>query len=125
MKNNCGYVALMTVLILGVVASVIATSLVMMGLDHSRTALSESRSAIAKSAADACIDDALRQIRLVPSYAGTGNLTLADATCSYTVIAASTSSITAMGISGNSTRRATVNLSARMPNIVISKWEEN
>ena len=120
-----GYVALMTVIILGVVATLVATSLVLLGLGHTRSSLSESQSAGSKAAADACIDDALRQIRLSSSYTGNGNLSLTGATCTYTVIAGSTGSIVATGVSGNTTRRVTVDISSRTPNIVFTKWQEN
>ena len=120
-----GYVALMTVIILSVVATVVATSLVLLGLGYSRTALSESQSAMAKSAADACAEDALRQIRLVSSFGGNGGLTLTNATCTYVVSSNATGSVIAIGYSGNITRRVTIDISARIPNIAFTKWQEN
>ena len=122
-----GYVALMTVIVLGAVATVVATSLVLLGLGHSKTALIESQSSQAKSAADACVEDALRQIRLLSSYTGNGSLTLSSTSCTYTVTntGGNTRQITASGISGNNTRRITANISALSPNIVFSQWQEN
>jgi len=122
--NNPGYIALMTVIIMGVIVSVIATSLVLLGLGHSRTSLSEIQSANARLAADACTEDALRQIRLSPTFTGNGSLTLDNATCSFTVQNTTTFSITSTGVSGNSTRRVEVDLSARTPSILITKWQE-
>ncbi|MEI6228436.1 MAG: hypothetical protein WCP11_00185 [Candidatus Saccharibacteria bacterium] len=119
-----GYVALLTVVILGVVAAVIATSLVLLGLGHSRTALSEVQSASAKAAADSCAEEGLKQIRLSASYTGTGSLTLSNATCTYSVSASATSSVTATGISGNVTRRVTIDISSRTPSLVFTKWQE-
>lgn len=123
--NNSGYVAILTVIILGIVVTIIATSLVLLGLGHTRSSLSESQSASAKSAADACTEAALKQIRFLPAFTGSSGLTLTGSTCTYTVSAAITSSITATGISGNSTRRVVVDLSARTPNIIFTKWQEN
>lgn len=122
--NNSGYIALITVLILGVVVSVIATSLVLLGLGHARTSLSVVQSASAKSAADACTEEALRQIRLVSSFTGSGNLTFTSSTCSYTVINSTTSSIISTGVSGNTTRRVNVDISSRTPSIVFTNWQE-
>jgi hypothetical protein len=124
-KNNSGYVAILTVMILGIIVTVIAASLVLLGLGHTRSSLSESQSANAKSAADACTEAALKQIRFVPTYTGSDGLTLSGSTCTYTVSAAVTSSITATGVSGNSTRRVVVDLSSRTPNIIFTKWQEN
>lgn len=124
-RDNSGYIALLTVVVLGAIVTVIATSLVLLGLGHTRTSLSESQAANAKSAADACTEAALVQIRLSSSFTGSGGLTLSGSTCTYTVSAASTSSITSVGISGNSTRRVSVDLSARTPSIIFTKWQEN
>ncbi len=123
-RSDSGYIALITVIVLGVVVSVVATSLVLLGLGYSRTSLSEMQSASAKSAADACVEDALRQIRLLPSFTGSGNLTLNNASCSYTVANSTTSSIVSSGISGNVTRRVTVDISSRTPTILFTKWQE-
>lgn len=123
--NNSGYVALLTVIVMGAVVTVIATSLVLLGLGHSRSSLSESQAASAKSAADACTENALVQIRLLSSFTGSGNLTLSGSTCTYIIANTVTSSIVAVGVSGNSTRRVTVDLSLRTPTIVFTKWQEN
>jgi hypothetical protein len=121
-----GYVALITVVILGVVATVVATSLVLLGLGHSRSALSENQTSQAKTAADACAEDALRQIRLSSSYTGTGNLTLTGATCSYTVTntGGTTRQVVSSGVSGPNTRKNTILISALSPNIVFTSWQE-
>lgn len=120
-----GYIALLTVIIMGAVVTVIAASLVLLGLGHSRSSLSESQAASAKSAADACIESTLVRIRLSSSFTGNGSLALSGSTCTYTVSNTITSSIIATGISGNSTRRVTVDLSSRSPNIVFTRWQEN
>ena len=124
-SRSSGYVAILTVIILGIVVTVIATNLVLLGLGHTRSSLSESQSASAKSAADACTEAALKQIKIVPAFIGSGGLTLSGSTCTYTVSAAVTSSITATGLSGNSTRRVVVDLLSRTPNIVFTKWQVN
>lgn len=124
-EMQSGYVALLTVIILGIIVSVIATSLVLLGLGHTRTSLSEVQSASSKSAADACTEAALRQIRLTPAFTGSGGLTLSGSTCTYVISAATTSSILSVGTSGNSIRRVAVDLSSRTPNIIFTKWQEN
>lgn len=122
-----GYVALMTVIVLGVVATVVATSLVILGLGHSRSALSENQTAQAKVAADACSEEALKQISLSSSYTGTGNLTLSTGVgCSYTVTNTGGPSrqITSSGTSGPNIRKETITITAVTPNIVFSSWQE-
>lgn len=123
--RETGYIAMLTVVILGVVVTVITTSIVLLGLGHTRSSLSENQSSIAKSMADTCAEIALKQIRLNPAFTGSGNLSLSGATCNYTVISAVTSSISSTGVSGNSTRRVTIDLSSRVPSIVFTKWQEN
>lgn len=127
MKNNLkdsGYIALITVVILGAVVAVIAVSLVLLGLGHTRTSLSEIQSANALSAANSCAEEALKKIRMQHLYTGTGGLTLADSTCTYTVLATTTSSIVAVGISGSVTRTIDIDLSARTPNIIFTNWQD-
>jgi Tfp pilus assembly protein PilX len=123
--NQSGYVALLTVIVLGVVVTVITTSIVLLGLGQERTSLSESQSVSAESAADACTEMALKQIRLVASYTGSGSLILSGSTCTYTVSNVTVASILVTGISGDSTHRVIVDLSSRTPNIVFTKWQEN
>ena len=123
-----GYVALMTVIVLGMVATVIATSLVLLGLGHSRSALSENQSTQAKSAADACAEEALRQIRVTPAYTGinVAGPTLVGSTCTYTVTntGGNNRQITTTGIAGNNTRKVSISITALTPNIVFSSWQE-
>ena len=120
-----GYVALLTVIILSAVATVIATSLLLLGLGHSRSALSENQTTQAKAAADGCTEEALRQIRLSSSYTASNvAINFTGSSCTYTVVAGTTGSITATGTSGNNIRKVTIDLSARTPNIVFTKWQE-
>jgi hypothetical protein len=112
------------VIVLGAVVTMIATSLVILGIGHSKSALSEFQSASAKVAADSCADEALKQIRLSSSFTGSGNLVLSNSTCTYAVTNNSTASVTSVGLSGNSTRRVTIDISARTPSIIFTKWQE-
>ena len=121
-----GYIALLTVIIIGAVATVVATSVVLLGLGQSRSALSESQSVQARAAADACTEKALELIRLTSYYTGTGSLTVTGGSCSYTVTntGGTTRQITASGTVGNNVRKNTVSITALSPTIVYSSWQE-
>lgn len=119
-----GYISLIAVTVIGAVVTVVAMGLVLLGLGHTRTSLSEIQSANALAAANSCAEEALNQIGLSSIYTGTGGLTLANATCTYTVIAASTSSIVATGVSGSVTRAVDIDLSARSPSITFTSWQD-
>ena len=127
MRIKNGYVALVTVIVLGSVATLVASTLLLLGLGHTRTALTESQSIQARASADACVEESLRQLRLSSSFTGTGNLILSGSSCSYNVVntGGSTRQIITSGISGNSTRRNTVDVLSLSPNIVFNKWQEN
>jgi hypothetical protein len=87
-KNNKyekGYVALISVLIIGVVGVVISVSLLLLGIGQSKTSFSIDQSNQAKALADSCTFEALERIRLNSTYTGSGSITIGTDSCSFTV----------------------------------------
>ena len=82
-----GFITLVSVLVVGAVGTAISASVVLLGLGASRTSFAIEQSNQAKALSIACSDEALMQIRYDTSYSGSGNLTLGQGTCSYTVAA--------------------------------------
>jgi len=121
-----GYIALISVLIIGAVSVAVAVSLILLGLNFSRTGFSLENSQIAKAYANACAETALQQIRNSTPYTGSGSLSFAQGTCAYTVAntGGSTRKITASGTVGAIVRRVQITISAINPLIVISSWQE-
>jgi len=126
-RQRGGYIALTTVLIVGMVASLIVVSLLALGLGYSRSSASTVSSAQARSAADACAEEALRQIRLNTNYTVTGaTLTIGSSSCSYTVTntGGATRQIDATGTALTAVLKERVVISALSPKITVSSWQD-
>ena len=124
--NQRGYILLLSVLVLGAVGLAITLSLLLTGLDASRTVSVSDRASESKALADACAEEALQQIRSNTAYAGSGNLFFNGGSCSYMVTntGGNTRQVTASGIMGDIIRRLTINVSAINPLITYSSWQE-
>lgn len=121
-----GYVALISVLIVGAIGAAVATSLLVLGIGVSRTSFSQEQSAQAQALADACAEEALQQIRDATSFTGTGSLTLGQGACAYAVTnqGGSNRTITASGTVGATTRKIKTFVNAINPTIGIVSWQE-
>src|SRR5690348_9220362 len=110
MINDRGYIALLSVLILGAATTAIALVLLSTGADTQRSVLVTQRSAQARQLASACAEEALQQVHDTTSFTGTSSLTLGAGTCSYTVsdTGASTRTVAASGTVGSVVRKLTV-----------------
>ncbi len=124
-KNN-GYVALIAVLTVGAVGTVLVTGVILLGLAWSRTSFTAQQSFQAKTLADACMEDALQNIKNSITFAGNGTLTFGQGSCNYTVTnnGAQNRSIVAKGFVGNLVRKVNVNLDKIAPAINITSWQE-
>ncbi len=121
-----GYIALISVLIVGAIGTVIGVSLLQLGLSTSRSSFAQHQSNQAKGLANACAEEALQQIRDNTSFTGTGNLTLGQGTCTYTVTAGAgeNRTIQSSGTVGSITRKLEVTITTINPQIIVSTWEE-
>ena len=121
-----GYIALITVLVIGTVGIAIVTSLILMGLGSSRISFSLEQSDQAKALANACAEEALQQIRDSTPFTGTRNLTLGHGSCSYTVIPGENQNrtITSTGTVGTIIRKIRVTIDNITPSINITSWQE-
>lgn len=123
---NRGYITLISVLIALALGSAIAMSVVLLGLGSARDSLALDQSYKAKALADTCAEEALQQIRSATSFSGTGNLTLGQGTCTYTVTntGSENRSITASGTIGTIVRKIQIGVTKITPKIIISSWQE-
>lgn len=121
-----GYIALITVLVTGAVGVAIAVSLLLLGLGSSRTSFALEQSNQAKALANACAEEALQQIRDSTSFTGTGNLSLGQGTCSYTVTndGGENRTVTASGTVGTVVRKVKIIINAINPAIILASWQE-
>lgn len=125
-KKPRGYIALISTLIIGAVATLIATSLILLGIGTSRSSFDVKKGMQARALANACAEEALQQIRSADSFNGTGNLGFDSGTCDYTVsqTGGENRSIIASGISQNMHRKVEIEVGTIYPKLVINKWLE-
>jgi hypothetical protein len=121
-----GYIALISVLVVGAVGISVTVSLILLGLGSSRTSLALEQSNQARGLVNACAEEALQQIRNSTPYTGTGTLTLGQGDCNYTVTSqgGSNRTVDSTGIVGTVTRKAKIIISAIQPKIIVTSWKE-
>jgi hypothetical protein len=125
-KNGAGYITLISVLVVGAVGIAISTSLILLGLGSARISFAVEQSNQAKALANACVEEGLQQIRDSMPYTGSGNLTLGQGTCSYTVASqgGQNRTITAIGTVGTIMRKVKVIIDKINPAIQVVSWQE-
>lgn len=125
-KSQKGYVALISVLVMGAVGVSVGVSLILLGLSFSRTSLVVEQSNQAKALANACSEEALQKIREGINFSGSGNLSLASGTCSYTVtkLTGKNRTISATGTVGTIVRKVSIQTSSMNPSVTVTSWQE-
>jgi len=121
-----GFITLVTVLIVGVVGVSIASSLILLGVDASRTSFAEERSARARALANTCAEDALERVRISPSYTGTATNIFPDGSCAYTIASqgGENRTIAASGTIDTIIRKSKISIDRINPTIRITSWQE-
>lgn len=121
-----GYITLMSILIVGAVGLAIASSLLLFGINSSRSSLAFEQSKEAKALASACVEEALGEIRDNTSFSGSGNLSLGLGSCSYTVInlGGQSREIRSTGTMKAIVRKVRVTIDAINPTINVTSWQE-
>jgi hypothetical protein len=125
-QNDNGFIALLSVLILGVITLSITVSILLLGVDALRSAQTVADSTRARGLATLCSERALEEIRQNPLFSGTESIVVSAGYCEYTVsnLGGSNRDIESRGVSGNVTRRVLVEVDQIYPTIHISKWQE-
>jgi hypothetical protein len=113
-------------LVAGAIGSVVAVSVLLLGLDSMRSSFDFQTSSSAWAFANVCAEEGLQQIRTSASFTGTGTVVFASGSCSYTVTntGGSTRTIVASGTVASTTRRSAIAITKIMPRIVVSSWQE-
>jgi len=125
-----GYVALMSLLVVGAAGLAVSISLILFGVGSTRSSFVIEQSGQSKNIANACAEEALKKIRNSLAYTGNGNLTLGQGTCSYAVSAGSgqARTITVSATAGTAprtiTRKIQISISQITPRINVSSWQE-
>ncbi len=124
-KYNKGYIALMSVILMGALGVAVMVSVISQGITSSKTELSLQQSGQARVLATACVEEALQIILETATTARTSALTLGTGSCSYSITKPSTSVIiNSTGNYGTLVKRVQVILSTSSPSIVLSSWQD-
>ena len=83
-KNQAGFMALVTILVITTVALILATSASILGIGELQMGFNNKQSIESLAVADACLDEALIRLRRDNSYSS-GSLNVGDNSCTITV----------------------------------------
>lgn len=121
-----GYIALISVLIISAIVVLIATSASLVSISESDMGLEENQAWESFYLATACAEEALQKIQDSSSFSGSGNLSLGQGSCTYTVTKLTSQNrvITASGTVRNITRKVKITLDKINPNINITFWQQ-
>lgn len=116
----------MAVLIVGAASLAIGLALLATGADSQRATLVIQQSIQARSLATACAEEALQEIHDDTAFTGTGNLSLGQGTCSYTVTntGGSNRTITTSGTVNGVVRKLEIYATINVSSISITSWQE-
>lgn len=121
-----GYIALITVLIVGSASLAIGLALLLAGTDSQKTILSMQQSTQARSMAVSCAEEALQQMHDSTTFSGTNNLSIGGGTCAYTVtdLGGSSRRVDASATVGTVARKVQVYATIGASSISITSWQE-
>lgn len=125
-KTN-GYIALVSVLVVGSIALASAVSLLMLGIDASRTALTNTQAAQARSLTNTCAEVALDKLRQDTAYQGDETVALAGGFCTIAPFSFPDPTRPLIHLTATvngSVRKLSIQVAALTPQIQIESWEE-
>ena len=122
-----GYVLLIAVIAIGAVASIILSSLLLLGTSAGQVSHSVRRGAQAFAAAQGCAEYALLKLRESPSYSGNEMQALDAGTCEVLPIGGMGNNnrfICVEGVAGENTRRLEIVVRQILPQVRIDSYQE-
>jgi hypothetical protein len=121
-----GYIALISIMIVGAATMAIALTLLTTGTDAQRSNLIAGQSVQARQLAHGCAEEALQKVRESTSFTGTNTLSIGAGNCTYIVTntGAATRTITTSGTVGDVVRKVTVYATIGSSSISIISWQE-
>jgi len=125
-RKQSGFIVLVSVLGITIVGVSLVSSMLFLQASTSKTTFALEQSGNAKDLANACVEETFRQIKRTSDFSGTGILSLAEGTCTYTVVIGIGENrlIQATGTAGTVVRKVKVMIDALVPRIHIASWEE-
>lgn len=126
-SSRPGYAFLVTVLVIGVMATATATSLMLLGWAAEQNGFLIERSAQAEEYAKGCLERTFRRLRLEPTYAGNETVTFPKGSCYVRPVAGdgvNDRRVCVEGRSGQTTRRFQVEIEELFPRIKTASFAE-
>lgn len=122
-----GYIFLVTVLMIGAIASTTLLSLLLLGWAAEQNGFLAVRSQQALEYMLTCSERSLRSLRLDPTYAGDERFTFANGSCYIHMIGGSgnvSRTLCVEGLSGSVTRRMELQIGRLFPAVAVNSWQE-
>jgi len=125
-QNSSGYIALISLLIIGAASLATGVALLTAGIDSQKSSLVQQQSIQARQLASACAEEALLVMHDATATTGTNGLTLGQGTCSYTITStgSTTRVIDTSGTVGGVVRKAKVYVTIGGSSISVTSWQE-
>jgi hypothetical protein len=124
LKSQRGVAALLTIVIISAAVLVMSLSASKLGLGELELGYTSQKGTEALSAAEGCMDEALRQMRLNTSYSG-DTLNLSNGSCTITVVTSgSDRTITVTGTVGDYNKKIQSNITLSGNVITLNSWIE-
>lgn len=126
-KLKNGFVALISILIIGAVVLVISIGLSLRSISETDMSLSQQQANNALSLANLCAEQALMKLESVLNYSGSETLNIDGNSCSILAITGSGNTnriVTTQSAVGGYTRKVKVVVSQISPIMQISSWNE-
>lgn len=126
MKNQQGYIALISVLIISATVLLLGISASLLALGEANMGLLKNQSSEAYFLANLCAEEALQQIQDSVPFQGNGNISAGNGICDYVVVKllGQNRTIDTSGTVGTIVRRISITLDKVNPNINIISWQE-
>lgn len=124
-----GYLLLISILIIGAIASVITVSLILLGNSSERTSFSVDESVRARNASEACAEYALLALQNDPAYTGNATITTFTKTLSCSILAIQGTgnwnrTICTQSQVGSAISRLEIVVETLLPQTHIASWQE-
>ena len=125
-KLQGGYIAIMSVLVLGAVGSLLVFSILQWGMVDTSIVNAISKSHAANGVAHGCAEEILLKIANTSLASETGTMTISTGTCTYSLTSPTptTRTVQAKGVFENAVARVEVKVSSIVPKITIDQWKE-
>ena len=126
MSHVRGYIALLSVIVVGAIGTAILLSVMLSGVSTSKTDFAVQQSGSAKVLASSCGEEALQKLLETGTTSASATVSIGSGTCSYTITSQNGQNITinATALIGTVTSKVKIVVATTTPSIILSSWQE-